>query len=230
MVARGDLGVEIPIERVPATQKRLIRAANRAGRPVITATQMLMSMVTNPLPTRAEVTDVANAVLDGTDAVMLSEETAVGHDPLGAVQMMNRLLVETEPLLPAHEGPDRGSEANALAHAAAALADDLGAAAIVVPTRTGVSARRLAAFRPRRPILAYSRVPETTRRLHLVWGVRAVDVQLPAGADPLRAALDAARRDLGKGARVVLFDIAARGLDRRAVGHQHHHLVSGGRR
>jgi pyruvate kinase len=211
MVARGDLGVEIPIERVPATQKRIIRAANRAGCPVITATQMLMSMVTNPLPTRAEVTDVANAVIDGTDAVMLSEETAVGHDPLGAVQMMNRLLVETEPLLPAHEGPDRGSEANALAHAVAALADDLGAAAVVVPTRTGVSARRLAAYRPHRPILAYSRVRETTRRLHLVWGVRALDVELPAGADPLRAALDAARRDLGKGSRVIFFDVAPSG-------------------
>ena len=104
MVARGDLGVEIPIERVPATQKRIIRAANRAGRPVITATQMLMSMVSNPLPTRAEVTDVANAVLDGTDAVMLSEETAVGHDPPGAVNMMIRLLVETEPLLAAARG------------------------------------------------------------------------------------------------------------------------------
>src|SRR4029077_9619521 len=144
MVARGDLGVEIPIERVPATQKRGIRAANRAGRPVITATQMLVSMVSSPLPTRAEVTDVANAVLDGTDAVMLSEETAIGHDPAGAVQMMKRLLIETEPLLQAHEGPDRSQEANALAHAVAELADDLGAAAVVVPTRTGFSAECLA--------------------------------------------------------------------------------------
>ena len=211
MVARGDLGVEIPIERVPAMQKRIIRACNRAGRPVITATQMLMSMVSSPLPTRAEVTDVANAVLDGTDAVMLSEETAVGHDPAGAVQMMIRLLVETEPLLPPHEGPVRKEMTNALAHAAADLADDLDVAAIVVPTRTGVSAERLAAFRPRRPILAYSRVPETTRRLHLAWGVRAIDLAVAAGSDPLLATLEAARRDLPPGARAVLLDIAPAG-------------------
>ncbi|HVT08762.1 MAG TPA: pyruvate kinase [Polyangia bacterium] len=210
MVARGDLGVEIPIERVPATQKRIIRAANREGRPVITATQMLMSMVSNPLPTRAEVTDVANAVLDGTDAVMLSEETAVGHDPAGAVNMMIRLLVETEPLLPAHEGPTRTEASNALAHAAAELADDLDAAAIVVPTRTGESALRLAAFRPHRPILAYSRVPATTRRLHLTWGVRAIDLAVPAGGDPLKSTLDAARRDLGAGARAVVLDISSK--------------------
>ena len=212
MVARGDLGVEIPIERVPAMQKRIIRTANRAGRPVITATQMLVSMVTNPLPTRAEVTDVANAVLDGTDAVMLSEETAVGHDPVGAVKMMIRLLVETEPLLQPHEGPRRSESMNALAFAAAGLADDLGAAAIVVPTRTGVSAQKLAAFRPGRLILAYSRVPETTRRLQLTWGVRAIDLNVPAGSDPLHATLEAARRDLPAGAHAVIFDIAPAGV------------------
>jgi pyruvate kinase len=209
MVARGDLGVEIPIERVPATQKRIIRAANRAGRPVITATQMMVSMVTNPLPTRAEVTDVANAVLDGTDAVMLSEETAVGRDPPGVVRMMSRLLIETEPLLADAGGPDRQVEANALARAAAHLADDLDAAAIIVPTRTGVSAQCLSAFRPHRPIHAYSRVPETTRRLQIVWGVRAMDVRADPGVDPLNVALAAARMRLPKGSRVICFDIAA---------------------
>jgi pyruvate kinase len=142
---------------------------------------------------------------------MLSEETAIGHDPPSAVRMMSRLLVETEPLLPAHHGPDRSEEADALAHAVAALADDLGAAAVIVPTRTGVSAQRLAAFRPHRPIYAYSRVPETTRRLRLVWGVRSVDVQVEEGQDPLRAALETARRDLPGGSRVILFDIAASG-------------------
>jgi pyruvate kinase len=208
MVARGDLGVEIPIERVPAAQKRLIRAANQAGRPIITATQMLVSMVSSPLPTRAEVTDVANAVLDGTDAVMLSEETAVGHDPLAAVDMMVRLLLETEPLLGLHQGPTHVHEGNALAAAGVNLADDLDAAAIVAPTRTGISALRLSAFRPRRPILAYSRVPETTRRLRLAWGVSAIDLPVPEGADTLAATVAAARRDLGPGVRVVVLDIA----------------------
>jgi pyruvate kinase len=208
MVARGDLGVEMPIERVPAAQKRLIRAANLAGRPVITATQMMVSMVSSPMPTRAEVTDVANAVLDGTDAVMLSEETAVGRDPAGVVRMMGRLLCETEPLLPNHHGPGHTGSPNALAYAAAKLAEDIDAAAIVAPTRTGLSAQRLAAFRPRRPILAYSRVRATTRRLALVWGVSAVDLEVPAGADPIAATLVAAGRDLGQGTCIVLLDIA----------------------
>jgi pyruvate kinase len=211
MVARGDLGVEVPIERVPAIQKRLIRAANCAGRPIVTATQMLMSMVTSPLPTRAEVTDVANAVLDGTDAVMLSEETAVGRDPVAAVDMMIRLLLETEPLSSTPVTPPHAQQGNALAAAAARLAEDIDAAAIVAPTRTGESARRLAAFRPRRPILAYSRVPATTRQLRLAWGVTPVDLALPVGADPLSATLEAARHDLGHGARVVVLDIAPPG-------------------
>jgi pyruvate kinase len=172
---------------------------------------MLVSMVSSPLPTRAEVTDVANAVLDGTDAVMLSEETAVGQDPVGVVEMMSRLLVETEPLLQPHDGPSRAQDANALAHAAADLADDLDAAAIVVPTRTGLSALRLAAFRPHRPILAYSRVPETTRRLHMAWGVRSIDLRVPPGVDSLSATVEAARRELPAGARVVVLDIAPTG-------------------
>ena len=208
MVARGDLGVEMPIEKVPAAQKRLIRAANLAGKPIITATQMLVSMVSSPMPTRAEVTDVANAVLDGTDAVMLSEETAVGRDPAGVVRMMGRVLLETEPLLPHHHGPSVGHSGNALASAAAQLAADLDAAAIVAPTRTGLSAQRLSAFRPKQPILAYSRVPETTRRLALSWGVTPIDLAVPPGEDPVKATLAAARRDLGEGARVVLLDIA----------------------
>jgi pyruvate kinase len=212
MVARGDLGVEIPIERVPACQKRLIKAANAAGRPVITATQMLVSMVTSPLPTRAEVTDVANAVLDGTDAVMLSEETAVGRDPAGVVTMMSRLLAETEPLLAQIPGPTRSIPDNAIACIAAQLAEDIDAVAIIAPTRTGVSARRLAAFRPRRPILAYSRVPETTRRLNLAWGVTPIDLKVGPGEDPMSATLAAVRRELPAGARVVVVDIAPAGV------------------
>ncbi len=212
MVARGDLGVEIPIERVPAAQKRLIRAANRAGKPVITATQMLVSMVSSPLPTRAEVTDVANAVLDGTDAVMLSEETAIGRDPAAAVDMMARLLTETEPLLPPHVGPPRTIQGNALAAAAVQLAEDLDAVAIIAPTRTGVSSLRLSAFRPRQPILAYSRQPDTTRKLALAWGVKPIALEVAAGADSLAATLVAARRDLPAGSRIVVLDIAPEGV------------------
>ncbi|MDZ4694145.1 MAG: pyruvate kinase [Deltaproteobacteria bacterium] len=211
MVARGDLGVEIPIERVPASQKKLIRTANNAGKPVITATQMLVSMVSNPIPTRAEVTDIANSVLDGTDAVMLSEETAVGRDPGAAVEMMARVVRETEPSLPFNDSLSRKEPDNAIAYAAAKLAEDLDAVAIIAPTRTGVSAQRLAAFRSHRQILAYSRVPATTRRLRLVWGVKAMDLKVQNGVDPIVATLEAARRDLPAGSRVVLLDIAPRG-------------------
>ena len=226
MVARGDLGVEIPIERVPAVQKRIIRAANRAGRPVITATQMLVSMVTNPLPTRAEVTDVANAVLDGTDAVMLSEETAVGHDPAGAVRD-DEAACWSRPsrCCPTSSGRIAQARRTRSPTPSPTLADDLGAAAVIVPTRTGVSAQRLAAFRPHRPILAYSRVPETTRRLHLVWGVRPIDVR----SDPGRRSPE---RGAGGGPDAAAKGVAGDLLRHRGarvgcpVGHQRHHAVT----
>jgi pyruvate kinase len=174
MVARGDLGVEIPIERVPVAQKRVIALANREGKPVITATQMLRSMVENPAPTRAEATDVANAVLDGTDAVMLSEETAVGQYPVEAVRVMDRILLEAEPLLEPRRdllGPD---PTDAIAHAACSLAERVNASAIVVPTSTGYTAKKIARYRPRIPILVLTNAESVRRLLGLVWGVTAI--------------------------------------------------------
>jgi pyruvate kinase len=184
MVARGDLGVEIPIERVPGVQKSLIDRANRAGKPVITATQMLRSMVDSPRPTRAEVTDVANAVLDGTDALMLSEETAVGRDPAGVVRMMGRIAREAERGFP-HEAwaarfDERSgqTEAEAIARSAWRMAERLGAAAILTLTISGSTTRLVARYRPRVPLLAVTPAERTCRRLAAVWG--AVPVHVPA--------------------------------------------------
>jgi pyruvate kinase len=180
MVARGDLGVEIPIERVPVEQKRVITAANRVGKPVITATQMLESMISNPRPTRAEVTDVANAIFDGTDAVMLSEETAVGEHPVEAVKVMDRIARETEPHLPYGDWLfNRGSAmagdvSGTVAQAAIAATYRIGLAAILVPTRSGRTARLVSAHRPEVPVLAISPRPETVRRLNVLFGVRCV--------------------------------------------------------
>jgi pyruvate kinase len=176
MVARGDLGVEIPIERVPLVQKKLIRLANRAAKPVITATQMLRSMVDSPMPTRAEATDVANAVVDGTDAVMLSEETAVGRHPVEAVRVMRRILEEAETLPPVHPPEETDDLADELARAACELAARLGARAIVVPTRRGGTARKVARRRPPVPVLALAPDETVRRQLSLVWGVTAVTV------------------------------------------------------
>jgi len=187
MIARGDLGVEIPIERVPLVQKDLIRLANRAGKPVITATQMLRSMVDTLVPTRAEATDVANAVLDGSDAVMLSEETAIGHHPVAAVQTMERLLVAVEARVESNAGEAGRDPSDLIARAAADLAARLGAAAIVVPTTTGASARRVASHRPAMPIVALTPDERVRRQLSLTWGVAAV-AALPstsAAADAL---------------------------------------------
>ena len=176
MVARGDLGVEIPIERVPVVQKRIISRANALGKPVITATQMLGSMVDSRTPTRAEATDVANAVLDGTDAVMLSEETAVGRYPVETVRTMSRILAEAEPLLPPRREEPGADPADVMAHAACDTAARVGAGAIIVPTNSGTSARRIARYRPAVPILALTRREEVRRQLSLVWGVTALPV------------------------------------------------------
>ncbi len=178
MVARGDLGIELPLESMPSTQKRLISLAGRMSKPVITATQMLASMVDSDRPTRAEVTDVANAIYDGTDAVMLSEETAVGEHPLEAVRMMDRIARETEADLPyeswlTNRVESAGSDvAAAVAQSAVASTYRLDLAAIVVPTHSGRTARLVSALRPRVPIVAVSPRKETVRRLNLLFGVQ----------------------------------------------------------
>jgi pyruvate kinase len=179
MVARGDLGVEVPLERVPVLQKTIIRRANEFGIPVITATQMLESMVHQPRPTRAEVSDVANAILDGTDAVMLSDETAVGTYPIEAVRMMDRIAVEVESAHPElyQEGiphTRRTGIAEAVAAAACALARDVRAKAIVVITRSGRTAQLVSKHRPAEPILAVTEDSRVARRLALWWGVEPV--------------------------------------------------------
>jgi pyruvate kinase len=173
MVARGDLGVEIPLERVPVIQKQLVQSANRNGKPVIIATQMLRSMVNSPRPTRAEATDVANAVLDGTDAVMLSEETAVGEYPVKAVQFMARIAMNAEGIYP-HDKylqivPEK-KISESVAYASCVLADQLDASAIIAPTRSGRTAAHLSRFRPRCGIIALSPNLNTVQRLSLFRG------------------------------------------------------------
>ncbi len=178
MVARGDLGVEIPIEKVPIVQKEIIKKANLAGKPVITATQMLRSMVDSPRPTRAEVTDVANAIMDGTDAVMLSEETAIGKYPVKAVEMMSRVARYTEANFPFSRNLDeffRGDTiglTESVAHSAVMLTCDLKARLVIAATRTGYTATAIAKYRPRAIILALTPEEEVYYRLALVWGVQ----------------------------------------------------------
>jgi pyruvate kinase len=202
MVARGDLGIELPIEEVPRTQKRLIRLAGAKSKPVITATQMLASMVTSDRPTRAEVTDVANAIYDGTDAIMLSEETAIGDHPVEAVATMDRVARATERDLPygdwlinrvETEGQD---VATAVAQGAVGSTYRLGIVAIVVPTLSGRTARIVSSIRPEVPILAISPRPETVRRLNLLFGVRcALHDHWPDLRDLLNDCAAIARRE-----------------------------------
>jgi pyruvate kinase len=180
MVARGDLGIELPLAQVPVVQKRLIRAAGRRSKPAITATQMLASMVTERRPTRAEVTDVANAIFDGTDAVMLSEETAVGRYPVEAVRTMDEIARATEPDLPYGDWlfsrTDQATQdiADSVAQSAVGAVYRLNLAALVVPTTSGRTARLVSAHRPNVPVLAISPRIETVRRLNLLFGVTAI--------------------------------------------------------
>src|SRR4051812_36373132 len=205
MVARGDLGIELPIEEVPIVQKRLIALAGSCARPVITATQMLDSMVTSSRPTRAEVADVANAILDGTDAVMLSQETAVGAHPIGAIEMMAAIARNTERYAPYGEwiehrvARDERDPSYTVAHAACEAAAELRLDALVIPTLSGRSARLISAHRPNVPIYALSPGRETVRRCGLMWGVRAASMRRHEVTEDL--IYDAARRivELGWG-------------------------------
>jgi len=200
MVARGDLGIELPIEQVPLVQKRLLRLAGHAAKPSITATQMLESMVHSSRPTRAEVADVANAIFDGTDAVMLSQETAVGRDPAGAVAMMAAIAEATERELPygrwlAERRRGGGDEASTIAFGAVGAVYQLGLKAIVASTISGGTARVVSAHRPQVPVLALSPRRDVVRRCCLLWGVTGVlKEELGGTTDLLRACADAARR------------------------------------
>ncbi|MEQ1711892.1 MAG: pyruvate kinase [Hyphomicrobium sp.] len=180
MVARGDLGVEMPIEQVPGLQKKITRKSRAAGKPVVVATQMLESMITSPVPTRAEVSDVATAVFDGADAVMLSAESAVGQYPVEAIEMMDRIAIQVEGdksysrLVHATKIDKLATAADAIAAAAHAIADTVKLAAIVCYTATGSTALRVARERPGLPVIGLTPVPATAHRLAVVWGLHTV--------------------------------------------------------
>jgi pyruvate kinase len=204
MVARGDLGVEMPPEEVPMLQKQIIRKCNEVGKPVIVATQMLESMIGNPRPTRAEASDVANAVVDGCDAVMLSGETSVGKYPVEAVQIMNRIILKAESALREHPSPTRWREMqpcdqhDAIGRAACLLAEQMRAAAIVTVTRSGQTARVLARYRPDPPIIAITDAEKTLRTLNLVWGIQGM-VMSSLGSDSDKALADIRQRLVDSG-------------------------------
>jgi pyruvate kinase len=211
MVARGDLGLEIAQERIPTVQKMMIRKANHLGKPVITATQMLRSMVWNPRPTRAEVTDIANAILDGTDALMLSEETAAGDYPLETVKIMAQVAEETERILEPRQlfaGLKR-TVPEAISHSAVSLARDLQVKAFLIPTTSGSTARLIARYRPQQPIIAVSPNPQTVKLLCLVWGVTAIPIRGFKSTDEMVRLLQKKALDSGVVKRKDLVAITA---------------------
>jgi len=203
MVARGDLGVDIPLEKVPLVQKEIIKKCNQAGKPVITATQMLESMVNAPRPTRAEVTDVANAIFDGTDAVMLSEETSTGKYPVQAVKMMGKIAREVEGKLPyeqmlAEHGRWLEQKTDELiSYSACHTAQSLGAVALVAFTQSGSTAGRVSKYRPRMPILAITTDAVIVGRLMLRWGVYPFQITGPSSVEELFAVGAKLSKELG---------------------------------
>jgi len=211
MVARGDLGVEVPIEEMAVLQKRLIARAHVAGKPVITATQMLESMVQSPEPTRAEASDIANAILDGTSAIMLSGETAVGSYPVEAVAVMDRIALAVEPHLGyRHETPQASDEPTidqAMSNAACDVAEAIAAKAILVPTFTGRTASAVARLRPQRAILALTHNMDSLRHLALEWGVTPLEITETTDVEDLWTRSISAARDSGivlPGERLVI--------------------------
>ncbi len=216
MIARGDLGLELPLEKVPAAQKLILVEATQHGTPVITATQMLRTMVKESRPTRAEVSDVFTAVRDGTDAVMLSEETAVGKYPVESVMILNRICLEAESESPqfifghpVHGTAEPTSVADSISYAACNAAAKLNATAIVVCTTSGKSSRLVSKYRPQFPIYAVTEDANSMARMALVWGVEPVAMTLPEGAtseDEVAASLSAVRDHFGvkPGSRVVV--------------------------
>lgn len=201
MVARGDLGIEVASERVPLIQKSIIEKCNQEGKPVIVATQMLVSMVNNPVPTRAETSDVATAVFDGADAVMLSDETAVGKFPVEAVRMLDKIARAAERGFPKYgrwraEQKARSPVEDAIGRAACRLAYYIGAKAIVAPTQTGSTARRVSKYRPDQPIVALCSSAAVARQMKLSWGVVPVSVKQAGSTDQLFSMAESAAKSL----------------------------------
>jgi pyruvate kinase len=203
MVARGDLGVDIPLEKVPLVQKEIIKKCNQAGKPVITATQMLESMVNAPRPTRAEVTDVANAIFDGTDAVMLSAETSIGKYPVQAVKMMARIAREAEYKLPYEQILSERARwleqktDELISYSACYTAQSLGAVALVAFTQSGSTAGRVSKYRPRMPILAITTAAVVVGRLMLRWGVYPFQIAGASSVDELFSTAAKLSKELG---------------------------------
>jgi pyruvate kinase len=213
MVARGDLGVEMPLEKVPGLQKRIVRAARRAGKPVVVATQMLESMITSPVPTRAEVSDVATAVYEGADAVMLSAESASGQFPIEAVSTMSRIAEECEAdqiywsIITAQRNAPEATGSDAIAAGAHQIADTLALKAMAAWTFSGSTALRLARERPNSTVIALTPNIDTARRLALVWGVHSVRTKDASDVDDMafRACKFAVREGFSQvGDRIII--------------------------